>query len=230
MGMKGRTPEKGQSGRTFTHDRCGDKEERYGWLSGDVHVLMMHVGKGRSKPCERGLQGCACDKTCPGWGRPTEEIGFVPLRRNDGRPVCVLVRKAKIDFVAHIRPGSSVVWGRQPDRFEGVYVRPATKELPWSHYFSGKPDDDMGYWLPMFLGTPHLADAMRAWFAKGECQPVVTAAEPLPAPVVASVPPAPAPDLDDTHAKRVGEEYNRVVEAITRKTRRMREAEKNGKH
>lgn len=227
MGKKGKTPEKGQGGRTFTHDKVSDGDERRGWLSGDVHVLVMHVGKGRSKPCERALVGCACDKTCPQFGRPTEEIGFVPLRRDDGRPVCVLVRKAKIDFVAHMRAGSTVVWGRMPDRFEGVYVRAALKELPWANYFSGKPDDDLGYWLPMFLGTPHLADAMRAWFASEECQPVVT--EPLPAPI-AEVPvepvmvPAATEPVDE---RGLGVALDKTLDKLRAKQRRMR-AEQNG--
>lgn len=222
MGKKGKTPEKGAGGRTFTHDKVSDGEERRGWLSGDVHVLVMHVGKGRSKPCERALLGCTCDKTCPQFGRPTEEIGFVPLRRDDGRPVCVLVRKAKIDFVAHMRAGSTVVWGRMPDRFEGVYVRSALKEMPWSNYFSGKPDDDLGYWLPLFLGTPHLADAMRAWFAADECQPVVTDTLPTPVEPVRLEPLAATADADPAMRAELSAALDKTLDKLRAKQARLR--------
>lgn len=181
MGIKGKAPETGSRGVTYLFDKCSDGRERRGWISGDVHVLTCHVGRGRTKPCERILLGT--NAPCPGCEerRAVEEVGYVPLRREDGRPVCVLIRKTTIAFVAKFKRGSSVVWGREPERFESVYVRPALKEQRWEHYFDYGPNDDMGYWLPLFFSTPHLAAAMRDYFGANQCQSVVT--EPLPAPV-----------------------------------------------
>lgn len=191
MGQRGRTPEEGKRGVTYTHDKCNDGKQRRGWLAGDVHVLLCHVGKGKSQPCERELLGT--NHRCPGCmeQRALEDIGYVPLRREDGRPVCVLVRKATIPFVAKIKPGTSVLYGRASDQFEGVYVITSPKQVPWSHYYDYKPDDDMSYWLPLFLKTPHLAPVMRELFQVSECQPVVT--EPVPAPVEERMRPATLP-------------------------------------
>lgn len=186
MALRGRTPEMGGKGLTFTFDKCHGKR-REGWLSGDVHVLHCHVGNSRkSKPCERVLLGkkaaCAgCDEKLT-----VEALGYVPLRDQTGRPTCVLIRKDRIPFVGNLERGSSVYYGKDEGRFESVYVIPRLVDQKWDRYFTKEPTDDMGFWLPTFLGVPHLAPAMRQWFLTGECQPVVTAApvEPIP-PVVA---------------------------------------------
>lgn len=230
MGLRGKRPQSGPEGVTYLHDKCRDPGLRKGWLAGDVHVLEMHVGRGKSRPCEQLLLGAGTH--CPGCAenRPVEEIGWVPLRREDGRPVCVLIRKATIPFVAQMEKGGAVYWGRAEGRFEGIGITPRPERVKWENYFTGMPNDDMGYWIPLYLQTPHLAAAMRQLWRAGECQPVVTPAEPLPAPVVVSVLPAPAPAQSPDREQLVGEEYNRVVEAITRKTRRMRDPERNGQH
>lgn len=193
MAIRGRTPERGEKGLTFTHDKChGDK--RTGWLSGDVHVLECHVGDFKSKPCAKKLLGDDAD--CPGCkaGQKREELGYVPLRDQTGKPVCVVVRKERILFVGNLERGSSVYYGRDGGRFDSVFVIPSLKDQKWEKYFTREPRDDMSYWLPTFLGVPHLAAAMRALFhGEAQCQPVVT--EPIPAPVEPIIQPPPA-DLD----------------------------------
>jgi hypothetical protein len=192
MGLRGRPPETGAKGLTFTHDKCHGKP-RLGWISGDVHVLECHVGEGKSKPCERVLLGT--NAVCPGCKdrRAIEPLGYVPLRDQTGRPTCVVVRKDRIPFIANLDRGLAVTYGKDEGRFESVYVIPRLVEAKWEKYFTKPPTDDMGHWLPTFLGVPHLAAAMRALFrGELECQPVVTDA--LPPPVAPVVTPA---KLDD---------------------------------
>lgn len=189
MGVRGRTPEKGSKGVTFTHDKCRGDKPREGWLSGDVHVLECHVGEGKSKPCERVLLGT--NHPCPGCAakRAIESLGYVPLRDGTGRPVCVVVRKDRIAFVGKLELGCAVRWHRDEGRFEGVWVMPRETKTRWEHFFSHAPKDDMTHWLPRFLGVDHLAAAIRDWFALAECQPVV--ADPLPEPIAERMRPAP---------------------------------------
>lgn len=189
MGLKGRTPETGTGGITFTYDKCHG-EPRKGWLSGDVHVLECHVGDSeKSKPCARVLLGTGAE--CKGCQqrRALESLGYVPLRDETGRPRCVIVRRDRIAFVAKMEPGTPVLWGREEGRFESVFVTHRPVNQKWEYYFSKPPADDMGYWLPLFLGCPDLAPAMRALFRGDlQCQPTVTE-KPAPVPAVESLPP-----------------------------------------
>jgi len=179
MGIRGRTPETGSKGLTFTHDKCRG-EKRSGWLSGDVHVIACHVGESRkSKPCARLLLGHGAE--CPGCAErmAVEELGYVPLRDQTGKPVCVVVRKERIAFIANMERGTAVYYGREEGRYESVFVIPSLKDLRWDRYFTQEPRDDMSYWLPLFLGVPHLAPAMAALFrGENQCQPTVTDALP----------------------------------------------------
>jgi hypothetical protein len=190
MAIKGRTPERGARGLTFTHDKCRGEKARHGWLSGDVHVLESHVGEGKSKPCERILLHKNAE--CPGCAakKAIEPLGYVPLRDQTGKPVCVVVRKERIAFVGNMQLGTPVTYGRDEGRFEGVFVVPRLVEAKWEKFFNHAANDDMSYWLPQFLGVPHLASAMFALFHAEQCQPTVT--EPLPAPVEVAAKPAPA--------------------------------------
>ncbi len=231
MGTKGRTPEKGVRGVTFTHDKCRGEKPREGWLSGDVHVLDCHVGEGKSKPCERVLLGT--NHPCPGCAakRAIESLGYVPLRDSTGRPVCVVIRKERIDFVGKMELGCPVRWHRDEGRYEGVWVAPRETRTKWEHFFSFPPKDDMSPWLPRFLGVDHLAAAIRDWFAANECQPVVT--EPLPAPVEPirdDEATAVLRDLQRKHPEKVvtEEQVNADIDRLASKWRRG-EVSSNGK-
>jgi hypothetical protein len=232
MALKGRTPEKGGKGLTFTHDKCRGEKPRHGWLSGDVHVLDSHVGEGKSKPCEKVLLGKNAE--CPGCAaqRAIEPLGYVPLRDQTGKPVCVVVRKERIVFVGNMEPGTPVTYGRDEGRFEGVFVIPRLVDQKWERYFSHAPNDDMGYWLPQFLSVPHLGAAMRVLFAGEQCQPVVT--EPLPAPVE---PPPPArlpfvPPKDKVYTEEmIHSLLDKRKDDLLRKAQKLRDKESlNGKH
>lgn len=232
MAIRGRRPQNGPGGVTYLHDRCRDPGLRKGWLAGDVHVLEMHVGRGKSRPCEtillgQGAQCAGCKE-----GRPVEPIGWVPLRREDGRPVCVLIRKATIDYVAKLDRGSAVYWGRADGRFEGVGITPRPEKVKWENYFTGMPNDDMAYWIALYLQTPHLMAAMRELWRAGECQPTVT--DPLPAPVAATPPMAAAvaqehDRISDMLATRTLDD---TVSSLRKKSERLRlkAGEQNGAH
>ena len=232
MAIRGRRPQSGPRGVTYLHDKCRDNALRKGWLAGDVHVLEMHVGRGKSRPCEAILLGAG--QQCPGCAecRPVEAIGWVPLRREDGRPVCVLVRKATIDFVAQIERGSAVYWGRAEGRFEGVGITPRVEKVRWEMYFSGQPTDDMSYWIPQYLATPHLAAAMRELWRSGECQPVVT--QPLPAPVapIPSEPKGAVSPVKVLEAEIATPALDATLVRLRRKQAalKIREGEQNGVH
>jgi hypothetical protein len=189
MGLKGRPPETGPRGLTFTHDKCHGKP-RVGWLSGDIHLLECHVGDDqKSKPCEKVLLGT--DAPCPGCKPPrraVETVGFVPLRDQTGKPTVVLVRKQQILFIAKMKLGIPVTYGREEGRYESVYVIHRLVDQKWENYFSHDAEDNLMPWLATFLGVAHLAPAMRHWFETGECQPVVTE-QTAPVPVVESLPP-----------------------------------------
>jgi len=229
MGLKGRTPETGGRVLTFTHDKCHGKP-RHGWLSGDVHVLECHVGEKKpSRPCERVLLGSKAP--CPGCSdrRAVESLGFVPIRDQTGKPTMVLVRKAVILFIAKMDAGIPVTYGRDEGAFESVYVVHRLVDAEWKRYFSHPPADSLMPWLPTFLKVPHLAAAMREWF-RGECQPAVTQAEPLPEivePVNRVVIPETPPD-----ARGIGT----LGPALSFTTRRIdaqkarERAEQNGQH
>ena len=181
MASRGRTPEKGLRIRTWSHDRCNEGKERTGWLSGDMCVLLCHVGKGKSKPCEKELLGPKAK--CPGCaeGRPREDLGYVPLRRDDGRPMCVVIRKNKLEFVEGLKLGSCITWGRDEGRFEGVWIRLSMKGVPWHKLYSEPPRDDLSGWLATFFGTPHLHDAMKVYLSPHATEQ--PADEPIPDPV-----------------------------------------------
>ena len=230
MGIRGKRPETGAGGVTYLHDKCREPGLRKGWLAGDVHVLEMHVGRGKSRPCEQVLLGAG--HQCPGCkeGRIVEEIGWVPLRREDGRPVAVLIRKATIPFVAQLEKGGAVYWGRADGRFEGIGVTPRPEKIRWENYFSGQPNDDMSYWIPLYLVTPHLAQAMRALWRAGECQPVVTDALPAPVAVTPGMTDAVACEknrIDEMLATRTLDD---TTASLRRKAARMKESQNGTGH
>ena len=229
MGIKGRPPEKGVRGLTFTHDKCKGGKPRQGWLSGDVHVLKCHVGgqTKKSKPCERVLLGT--NAPCPGCseGRAVDDIGYVPLRDFTGRPTLVLVRREVIPFVGKMKLGLPVNYGREEGDFQSVFVVERSCDRKWEDYFSHPANDDLMPWLATFLGVAHLAPAIRELFTNGACQPVVTET----APVVESLPPTvgeltvfgegllPLPTLADT---------TRRLDAKKERERRNAEFARNG--
>jgi hypothetical protein len=165
MGVKGRPPKRAGGFVTFTWDRCPPKHKATGYLAGDVHGIECHVG-GRTKPCERLLLGEHV--SCPGCaaGKPIDWHGYVPLRDGSGRPVCILVRYSVYDVVTRIKPGSSVMWGRDDDKFAPVTMVEWRESVPWSKWWPDrKPADDMVPWLVKFWGLPHLETALRSYFA-----------------------------------------------------------------
>lgn len=179
MATIGRSPGKGHSFVTYTWDSVPPDSKRNGYLAGNVHGLICHVGK-KTKPCRRQLIGTKAD--CPHCDQrePTDWVGYVPLRDHTGRPTVILIRSAVASVVDKIKPESRVMWGRDDDRFAPVWLIPGTLGQPWSYWWPAqKANDDMVPWLCTFWRTPELLSALYAYF-KQECQPAVTGPAPIP--------------------------------------------------
>jgi hypothetical protein len=79
--------------------------------------------------------------------------------------VCVIIRRAVFDVVNAIKPGSSVMWGRDDDQFGAVWVIEHTNNHPWSRWWPDrKPNDSMCEWLAKFWQRPHLVPYLRTHF------------------------------------------------------------------
>lgn len=197
MATKGRPPEGRSVDVSYTFDKVPKKESRTGWLAGAVHGVFCHCS-GTSKPCVRAL--CGPNAECAGCrdGLRVAWVGYVPLRRQDGRPVVVAIRDATAAIVDRIHPGSRVTWGRDEGRGESVWILEWAHGQEWRHYYPNlAPNADLTSWLVRLWRVPELAGALAEWFRGEQCQPTVTEALPAPvAPIVPPVVPVPAaPDV-----------------------------------
>lgn len=189
MAIRGKPPERGLAVASWSFDRVPAGEVREGWLAGPIHGLICHCS-GASKPCRKVLLGSTAE--CPecSAGKGADWIGYVPLRRHDGRPVVVCIRASGFEIASTIKPTARVKWGRDRGRGEGVWLMPATGGASWRHYYGDdQADADLIGWLCRLWRLPELLPALGRYLSLNECQPTVTA--PLPAPVEAvAIPPA----------------------------------------
>lgn len=230
MAIRGKPPEAGVRVGAWRFDNVPQDATRNGWIAGAVHALVMHTGRG-SKPCFKALLGA--NAVCPGCEKQhrAQWFGYVPVKRDDGKPLVIGIHEEQFWMADAIPLGSRIVWGRNKGENEGVWIRQGPDKPTWRAYYPDeRPHHNITDYLVLKLWkTPEVHLALRVLWAE-ECQRAVTDTVPPPIEPVESVPPAPELPASPDREKLVGEEYNRVVEAITRKTRRMREAEKNGKH
>ena len=230
MAYRGRGPEKSLGIRTYTRDKVIPKSRRTGYLAGDVHDLTCHVplkrGDENTKPCERLLLGD--NHPCPGCQkqRPTDWVGFVPLRDDTGKPVAIIIRKAVADVAGRLKPGSRVQWGRDAEQTDPVWLVEWPQGRPWEYWWPKQaPDDDMTDWLCVLWDTPHLAAALRRHWSTGGT------AEPLPP---AELPPGAKPwtgELLDTALRTEGYDPKKSKDERTRRNEEYaKRARTNGKH
>lgn len=186
MATKGRSPGKGAVEVSYTFDGVKDESIRLGFLAGPIHGVYCHCS-GVSKPCLRTLLGerqpCnGCEEQ-----RKVRWMGYVPLRRDDGRPLVVVISDATADVVDKIKPGSRVRWFRRKGRGESVTILEHESGREWRHYYGDKPADaDLTAWLARLWRMPEILPALQHWFAM-EATPATPAVE------VAAVPPAADP-------------------------------------
>lgn len=232
MRMRGKPPGGDRAGVSYLWDRLAEKPKpRTGHLAGFVHGIDCHVGDNwKSRPCAKLLLGSGAG--CEGCERrmPIDWLGYVPCRRDDGRPVCVVIRRSAAPVACSITPSSRIVWGREEGRGESPWVRESSQGQLWARWYGDRlANDDMVPWLLCFWRMPQLALAVRKHF-EVECQPGVTDA--IPPAIVAPDPPR----GDD--AERVGDATRLVVpldktlERLNAQKARLAkmEAERNGKH
>lgn len=178
MATLGKRPGRGKGFVTYTWDSVPPGAKRNGYLAGDVHGLMCHVGK-KTKPCKRHLISPTADCSLCDAHQPTDWVGYVPLRDHTGRPVCVIIRSAVADLVDRLDRGARVMWGRDDDRFSPVWIIAGTLGPPWKHWWPDRqPADDMVPWLCTFWRDSELQSALYSYFNQ---QPLPAASAPQPA-------------------------------------------------
>lgn len=176
MATRGRPPE-GSAGKvTRSFDNVKGEGIRHGWLDGPIHCSECHASR-RTKPCMKWLYGP--DAKCEGCAGPFRArwMGWLPVRREDGRPWIVVISAARFEVANGIRPGSRVSWGRDQGDAQGVWVLPRDKGATWATYYPElKPNADLTEPMATLWGMPEIIPALRAIWAV-ECQPTVTDAE-----------------------------------------------------
>lgn len=202
---------------------------RTGWLAGAIHGVWCHCS-GTSKPCLRVLLGehskCdGCDdKRRAAW------VGYVPLRRNDGRPFVVAIREATAAVADRLVPGARVRWFRREGRGESVQLHEEERGQLWERFYPNLlARADLTAWLCRLWRMPHIANALTIWFSQ-ESSPTPTA--------VVDVTPSPTEEplptwvgkVQDEGAKLVGAEtYDQLRNRIMNKAQDQAAAP-NGKH
>lgn len=232
MATKGKRPERSGVDVSYTFDKVGKGDRRTGFLAGAVHGVYCHCS-GTSKPCVRVLHGERAECAGCAAGMRTAWVGYVPLRRHDGRPFVVCIREATLAVVDRIVPGSRVAWGREEGRGESVWITELATGAEWRHFYPNDPPRaDLTSWLLRLWRMPELSGGLVEWFAQ-ECQPAVT--QPLP-PALHAIPLAEElPDESDQPvgtAHRLTKSLDETTERLRAKQARMRAAEgsKNGSH
>lgn len=232
MAIRGKPPEAGVRVGAWRFDNVPQEATRNGWIAGAVHALVMHTGRG-SKPCVKALLGPSA--ACPGCDRQhrAEWFGYVPVKRDDGRPLVIGIHEAQFWAADTIPLGSRVVWGRNKGENEGVWIRQGPDKPTWRTYYPDeRPHHNITDYLALKLWKmPEVHLALRVLWAE-ECQRAVTDTIPAPTDPPASDPPAPESPVKVMEAEIAAVPLDATVNRLREKQRRMRlkEGEQNGAH
>ena len=228
MAIRGKPPTPGVKVGAWRFDNVPQDATRNGWLAGPVHALVCHPSRA-TKPCARVLIGgnaeCAgCEKK-----HRAEWLGWVPVKRDDGRPLVVCIHESQFWAVDVIKPGSRIVWGRNKGEAEGVWIKQGPEKPTWRSFY---PDERPHHFIADYLvlklwKMPELYKPICELWGE-ECQRAVTEeipATPAPA-VVVSAPEQPVNRV--ANAIPAATALDDAIGSLTRKAARMKTAEKNG--
>lgn len=228
MAHRGKPPEQGVRVGAWRFDTVPKGQIRTGWLAGPTHGLVVHPGRA-TKPCLRIYLGQ--DATCEGCAlqRRAEWFGYVPVKRDDGRPLVIGIHESQFWIVDAIVPGSRILWGRKEAENEGVYVQRGPDRPTWRSFWPDeRPNHSLLDYLVLKLWKmPDLMPVLREEWGE-VCQRVVTEEMPF---AVGFEEPSPAAARDDRPVKGA----SKVQEAIADVNERFRQqyanagASKNGK-
>jgi len=173
VGIKGKRPEEENRETHWTHDKCPGGTERTGWIAGDVHVIPCHISRATrpclSRVCGKGVRCAPCTKHQ--YPTPT---GFLPVFRDDGKPLFLIVYEHQFDRIEPLKFGAWVRWGRERGAGETVWVR---AEAGGSRWVSSLPDRnqpaDLTRTLCLIWDMPELRSPLLAYLNR-PCQPAVT--------------------------------------------------------
>jgi len=227
MAIRGKPPEPGVKVGAWRFDNVPQDEVRNGWLAGAVHALECHTSK-RTKPCFKKLlgDGAVCEGCGAGWKR--EWFGYVPVRRDDGKPLVVGVHEAQFWALDTIPLGARILWGRNLGENEAVWVKLGPDRPTWrSYYPNERPNHTITDYLAIKLWKrPDIIPALSLLWRE-ECQRAVT--EELPAPV-APVPPAVPPAVTARMEAPAppAEVLGPTLDDTLHRLKRKQEAMKNG--
>jgi len=190
MASRGRTPERRGDVRTWSIDKCPGGYQETGHLAGPIHWLECHDAW-PTRPCLKKLG--ITDRLCPGCekGVVLYDAGYTPLRRHDGRRMCVVLRESQFPIADKIGLSGRVIWGRNKGVGENTWVLPWDSGPTWFQlYGDERADADLTLWLPVLWSMEFTAGPLRRYFAS-QCQGTVTAApvEPPADPFPVDAPP-----------------------------------------
>lgn len=228
MAHRGKPPSPGVRVGAWRFDNVPQDTTRAGWLAGPCHGLVCHTSR-QTKPCYRLLLGgdAVCDGCAKGW--KAEYFGYVPVRREDGKPLVLGIHEAQFWPLDAIPLGARIVWGRNKGEAEGVWVRQGPDKPTWRTYYPNEwPRHNITEYLALKLWKrPDIIPALNELWAE-ECQRAVT--DDLPAPVMAiEVPP---PDdgrvTSPEGLQRLDDALEGTLHRLKAKQARLKAAEQNG--
>lgn len=161
MGIRGKTPGRGDGIGTWSHDKVPAGSERYGWIAGDVHVFTCHSSRA-SKPCRRHYCGEMHDCVGCVTGIPVKPLGFVPLWRWDGKPTVIIIQEHHFEHVGMMGLHDRVIWGREKGHGEGVWVKTHPIQTKWETTIPAKRMPvDIVWACCVLFGMPDMERVLR---------------------------------------------------------------------
>jgi len=103
---------------------------------------------------------------CPGCDANVEikELGYVPLYRQDGKPMFVVVQSYIFETLDVLKLHTHVEWGREKAKGEGIWVRKSELNRPWHSTIPAKMRPaDLTEALCKVWRMPELLAYARAW-------------------------------------------------------------------